>query len=263
MYTVVMAAHNEENYIGRALRSVLGQTLKPHKVVVVLDRCTDRTREIAEGFPVEIIEKREKRWVFSYAENLELARRLVDTPYLAIVDADVELEPHYFEVLVNEAERDPKVACVSGAVETAGKTLLSKLLRYWERTYKFSPGRRPRGCALLIRSKVLEEIKGFADVPAPDTYVQDMVLKLGYKLKIVEEVKAYHIRDVTLSRALRTQFNTGIGRYIMGKNLLRTLAHSVVRLRPLVTIGYLYAALSPQKRKLKEVYLSVLASNPD
>lgn len=262
MYTVVMAAHNEEKYIGRALRSVLGQTLKPLKIVVILDRCTDRTREIAEGFPVEIIEKREKKWLFSYAENLELARKFVDTPYFAIVDADVELEPRYFEVLVFEAERDPSIACVSGAVETAGATLLSKLLRFWERTYKLSPDRRPRGCALLIRSKVLEEIRGFADVPAPDTYVQDMALILGYKLKIVEEVKAYHIRDVTLNKALRTQFNTGISRYIMGKSFLRTLAHSFLRLRPLVAVGYLYAALSTPKRKLREAYLSIHASSP-
>jgi len=72
MYMVVMAVHSEGRYIGCALRSVLGQTLKPHKVVVVLDRCTDRTGEITEGLPVKIIKKREKKWIFSYAENLGL-----------------------------------------------------------------------------------------------------------------------------------------------------------------------------------------------
>lgn len=256
MYAVVMAAHNEEKYIGRALKSIFEQTLKPEKVIVVLDRCTDGTRRVAEGFPVQIIEKHEKRWVYSYAENLELARRLVDTPYVAIVDADVELEPRYFEVLVSEMERDERIACAGGIVETAGQTCLSKLLRLWERTYKFSVDRRPRGCALLISSKVLALIGGFADVPAPDTYVQDRALMLGYKLKIVETVKAFHVRDVTLRRALRTQFNAGIGRYIMGKRFLRTLGHSVFRFRPLVAVGYVYAALSPRHRKLRKAYLS-------
>lgn len=249
MYSVVMAAHNEEKYIGRALRSVFAQTVKPAKVVVVLDRCTDRTGEVVRGYPVEVIEKREAKWRFSYAENLELARRRVETPFLAIVDADVELDPDYFEVLLSEI--DEYTCCAGGRVETRSETLLGRLLRYWERTYRLSPDRRPRGCALLIRTKVLDEIGGFADVPAPDTYVQDAALRRGYRVKIVERVRAYHVRDVTLARALRTQFNTGVGRYIMGKSFLRTLGHSAVRLRPLVAVGYVYAALSSEKRRLR------------
>lgn len=249
MYTVVMAAHNEEKYIERALRSVFAQTLKPEKVIVVLDRCTDLTGEIARKFEVEIIDKRVSMWRFSYAENLEIARKHVSTPFLAIVDADVELEPNYFEVLLSEM--DDRTCCIGGRIETRSNTILGMLLRYWERTYRFSPDRRPRGCALLIRAGVLEEIGGFADVPAPDTYVQDAAIKRGYLVKVTERVRAYHIRDITLLRALKTQFNAGIGRYVMGKGFLRTLGHSAVRLRPLVVVGYVYAALSSEKRKIR------------
>ena len=244
-----MAAHNEEKYIGRALKSVFEQTVKPSRVIVVLDRCTDRTGDFARRFPVEIIEKKEKKWIFSYAENLEIARRLVETPFLAIVDADVELEPKYFEVLLSEAEED--VCCLGGRVVTKSRTLLGRLLNLWERTYAFSPNRRPRGCALLIRTAVLERIGGFADVPAPDTYVQDAAMRHGYRVKIVENVRAYHVRDITLARALKTQFYTGVGRFLMGKSFIMTLGHSVVRLRPLVVVGYVYAALSEEKRKIR------------
>jgi glycosyltransferase involved in cell wall biosynthesis len=249
-----MAAHNEERYIGRALESVFSQSVKPSKVIVVLDRCSDRTGEIARRFPVEIVEKTEKKWLFSYAENLEMAWRRTDTPFVAIVDADVVLEPNYFEFLLSKITEE--VCCVGGKIETVSGTLLGRLLRLWERTYRVSPNRRPRGCALLVRREVLEKIGGFADVPAPDTYVQDQAIRLGYKVLVVEEVKAYHIRDVTLSRAFRTQFNTGIGRYVMGKSLLMTLGHSVVRLRPLVAVGYVYAALSREKRALRKKILS-------
>ena len=249
MYTVIMAAHNEERYIGTALRSVFSQTLKPDKVIVVLDRCSDKSEDVAKGFPVEIIKKEEKKWVFSYAENLELARRLVKTPFLAIVDADVELEPDYFERLL--LEMDDKTCCAGGGVVTRCKTFLCRLLRYWEKTYRFSTDRRPRGCALLVRTSFLEEIGGFADVPAPDTYIQDMGRVRGYSIKIVEGAKAYHIRDITIGRALRTQFNTGIGRYVMGKSFLRTLGHSIVRLRPFVLIGYLYATSKREYQTLR------------
>lgn len=258
MYSVIMAAHNEEKYIGRALASVFAQTVKPAKVIVVLDRCTDRTGEIARRFPVEVIEKKEKRRYFSYAENLDIAWRLTETPFVAIVDADVELEPDYFEALLSEMSED--VGCIGGRVETKSKTLLGRLLRYWERTYRVSPNRRPRGCALLIRREVLEKAGGFADVPAPDTFIQDQSVKLGYRVKVVERAKAYHVRDVTLSRALKTQFHTGVSRYLMGKSFLVTLGHSIVRLRPLVAVGYVYALLSREKRGLRRALLSARSS---
>ena len=249
-YTVIMAAHNEEKYIERALRSVFSQTLKPSEVIVVLDRCTDRTGEIARRYPVTVVEKGEKRWLFSYSENLEIARRMVKTPFFAIVDADVELEPSYFEVLLLRVSG--RTGCISGKVVTRSNTFLGRLLSLWEKTYRIALERRPRGCALLVRSELVERVGGIRDVPAPDTYIQDQVKKLGYEVEVVESVKAYHVRDVTLGRALKTQFNAGIARYLMGKSLLRTLGHSLVRLRPLVIVGYLYAMLSSEKRELKE-----------
>jgi len=258
LYSVIMAAHNEEKYIGRALESVFAQTVKPSKVVVVLDRCTDRTGDVARRFPVEIIEKKEKKRLFSYAENLDIAWRFTETPFVAIVDADVELEPNYFEILLSEMGKN--MGCAGGRVETKSKTLLGRLLRCWERTYSVSPNRRPRGCALLIRREVLEKMGGFADVPAPDTFIQDQAIKLGYRVKVVESAKAYHIRDVTLFRALKTQFNAGVSRYVMGKSFLVTLGHSIVRLRPLVAVGYIYAAFSREKRDLRRAFRSASRS---
>jgi glycosyltransferase involved in cell wall biosynthesis len=245
-----MAAHNEEKYIERALKSVFSQTLQPLEVIVVLDRCTDNTGNIARSFPVTIIEKKEKKWSFSYSENLELARKMVKTPFFAIVDADVELEPMYFEVLFSKISE--KTGCMGGKVITKSNTFFGKFISLWEKTYKLSLEKRPRGCALLVRGDLIEKIGGIKDVPAPDTYIQDQVKKLGYKVEVIESVKAYHARDTTLKRALKTQFNTGIARYIMDKGFLRTLGHSIVRLRPLVFLGYLYAMLSKEKRKLKE-----------
>lgn len=241
-----MCAHNEEKYIKKALESVFLQTVKPEKVIVVLDRCTDRTGEIAKEFPVEIIEKKEKKWENSYAENLELARLSLTSEFHAIVDADVVLEPNYFEALLSEA--GDKDACIGGKIVTRSKTFLGRLLSLWENTYRVSPSRRPRGCALLIRRSILDTVGGFADVPAPDTYIQDAVLKLGYGIKITPEAKAYHIRDMTLRKAVRAQFSAGVARYVQRKGLVRTFLHSIVRLRPFVFIGYLYGVFIRRRR---------------
>lgn len=246
-YSVVICAHNEEKYIKQALESVFLQTVRPKRVIVVLDRCTDKTGEIAKEFPVELIDKKEKRWESSYAENLELARQSIDSEFYAIVDADVKLEPNYFEVLLSEI--GDKDACIGGKVITRSETFLGRLLSLWEKTYRLSTSRRPRGCALLIRKNALDMIGGFSDVPAPDTYIQDEVLKLGYRIKITSRAKAYHIREITFKKAARAQFSAGIARYVQRKGLFRTFLHSLVRLRPFVIIGYFYGFLTYKNRR--------------
>lgn len=248
-YSVVMCAHNEEKYIKKALESVFLQTVKPEKVIIILDRCTDRTGQIAREYRVEIIEKKEKKWGNSYAENLELARPGIESEFYAIVDADVVLEPDYFKVLLSEIS--DKEACIGGKIVTRSKTLLGRFASLWEKTYRVSPSRRPRGCALLIKKNVLDSIGGFADVPAPDTYIQDEALKLGYEVGIASNAKAYHIRDVTLRRSVKGQFLTGMARYLQGKGAVRTFLHSLVRLRPFVFVGYLYGFLTHRKKRSK------------
>lgn len=237
-YTVVMCAHNEERYIKAALLSVLNQSLKPIEIIVVLDRCTDRTGEIASSFPVKIINKDYSRWNFPYSENLELARKYIDTAYYAIVDADIVLEKDYFKRLIEEF--NDKLCCISGEIITYCNNPLCKLIRGFESTYKISINRRPRGGSLLIDNNFLREIGGFKDVPAPDTYVQDMGIKHGYKFKLVRGVKALHIREIDFRKIVNGQICAGIARYIQGKRLSNVIMHSFFRFRPLMLIGYYY-----------------------
>lgn len=47
--SVLLPAHNEERRIKRAVRSVLEGEFQDVEVIVVLDRCTDRTREVVDA----------------------------------------------------------------------------------------------------------------------------------------------------------------------------------------------------------------------
>ena len=51
--SVVIPAHNEEKYIGRCLASINSQLISEDvqvEVVVVLNRCTDRTEDVAKSY---------------------------------------------------------------------------------------------------------------------------------------------------------------------------------------------------------------------
>ena len=57
--SVVVIAHNEELWIDKCLASLQNQDMRPDETVVVLHRCTDRTKDIVQTFPVRIIERDE------------------------------------------------------------------------------------------------------------------------------------------------------------------------------------------------------------
>lgn len=241
-YTVVICAHNEEKYIKNAILSCLRQTYPPKEIIVINDRSIDKTFEIASKFSVKIINKIEQRWFFSYTENLEIARKIIKTRYMAIVDADTILEKNYFEELLKNLTED--TGCLGGELITICHSFLCKFIYAWEKTYKYSLDRRPRGCCLLVNKEALDKVGGFRDVPAPDTYIQDKLREKGYKFKIVNTTRAYHVREINLTKIIRGQFYSGIVRYIQKKTLVKTLAHAIFRLRPLVIAGFLYASIT-------------------
>ena len=53
--SVLIIAHNEERYIEECIKSVLNQTLKPDEIVLLAHNCTDKTKEIAERFPITVV----------------------------------------------------------------------------------------------------------------------------------------------------------------------------------------------------------------
>ena len=63
-FSVIIPAHNEEKYIGKCLRSILGAAkyVKPHNVemIVVANRCTDKTSDIAKHFGARVIKNEDK-----------------------------------------------------------------------------------------------------------------------------------------------------------------------------------------------------------
>ena len=52
-YVVITPAHNEDAFIEKTITSVIAQTVRPLKWVIVNDASTDRTREIVERYTME------------------------------------------------------------------------------------------------------------------------------------------------------------------------------------------------------------------
>ncbi|MEM2885479.1 MAG: glycosyltransferase family 2 protein [Thermoproteota archaeon] len=230
-----MAAHNEEKYIPRCLEAIeLATEDVEHETIVICDRCTDRTKEEAERFPVRIVVKDRAGWKNSYAENLEIGLGYAGGEFVAVVDADIRVEPEYFRKVLG-AFGEGVVSVSAGAVTEPSKPF-NRLYSIWEKTYDLlGAGREPRGGNRVYRGEELRRVR-FSDAIAPDT---DVDMRVRGKRVYLRDAVSYHMRELTLGKCFRGQVNSGRARRQLRMPFWRTLLHSVVRLRPFVILGYL------------------------
>lgn len=248
--TVVVCAHNEEAYIREALEGILKQSAPPSLIILVADRCTDRTVQISRALlPRDsiLIEKGQTLWKNSYAENLEIGRRNAIGELLAIIDADILVPSRFLERLSVFADG---WASVSALVRTDPRGgWLNRLVSFWERSYALTPlGREARGGARIVSLKALGEIGGFQDVMAPDTDLDIRLRHNGLRVRIDTGLVVLHLRRMSLARSIPYQIRAGKARRELGVSILRTLAHSIVRLRPFVLYGYVREGLKDRAR---------------
>jgi glycosyltransferase involved in cell wall biosynthesis len=240
--TVVVCAHNEQNYIKGCLRSILSQSSKPDFIIVVADRCTDQTvnvaRQVLASTPSLIIEKQTASWKNSISENLQLGLSRAEGEAFVVVDADIILSKEFLETLVPQLE---EYAVVSALVRTDPLMgTLNRLVALWELTYTLTPlGDQPRGGARAISIGALKTVGGFRDVYAWESDLDNRLRHAGFRVKLDRRVSVLHRRKMTLNKSISYQMRAGRARRELGVSSLRTLLHSIVRLRPFVMIGYL------------------------
>lgn len=244
--TVLVCAHNEESYIQKSLEGVLRQSIPPARIILVADRCSDRTVALSKTILPRnsiVIEKRKSIWTNSYAENLEIGRKNAIGDVLAIVDADILVPPLFLE---KSSASCAEWASVSALVRTdPSRGWMNQLVSFWERSYLFTPlGREARGGARSISMKALAEVGGFRDVIAPDTDLDIRFKKHGERTKMDTSLVALHLRKMSLVRSVLYQIKAGEARRQLGVSPIRTLLHSIVRLRPFVLYGYVKTDVS-------------------
>jgi cellulose synthase/poly-beta-1,6-N-acetylglucosamine synthase-like glycosyltransferase len=98
-FLVLVPAHNEEQVIARCLQAIEDDRRQRDSVLVVADRCSDRTAEIARAFGASVLERRpdeEPGRAAARQAGLEAARAL-EWDAVVMLDADSVIEPGFFD----------------------------------------------------------------------------------------------------------------------------------------------------------------------
>ncbi len=251
LISVICCAHNEEEYVDKSIPSILsGLKGFSSEVLFVADRCTDNTVDIVKRYNVNLTEKKYKKWENSYAESLQTGYLKANGIYVSIIDADIAVPINFFRDLLPMITRD--IASVAADVVTYPDTFWNRVFHAWEKTYKIAPlGKKPRGAARIMLKKALDKIGGIQDVPTPDTNIDIRLAKVGYKSVAVSKLKTFHLRHLSLKKAINGQLTSGRARYALGISLKRTVGHSILRARPLILQGWMMERIKrKQKKKL-------------
>ena len=102
--SIVIPAHNEEDYLGRCLESINEQTIPTGakiETIVVLNRCTDGTREIAVAHGAMVLVNDAKN--ISSIRNTGVASATGD--WIVTIDADSWMSPGVMTEIFLRAEK--------------------------------------------------------------------------------------------------------------------------------------------------------------
>ena len=121
-YSAVIIARNEEKFIKTTIESLLQQSIKPYKIVVVDDGSTDTTPDILSAMPVTVTKIQDHKTEGSaYFNRLADIRNagyayVRDDPvdWIYSGDADMILPPKYCETIMKHAEDNG--ACVGAGI---------------------------------------------------------------------------------------------------------------------------------------------------
>jgi glycosyltransferase involved in cell wall biosynthesis len=248
-YVLVCAARNEAELIQRTIASVVAQTVRPLKLIVVSDGSTDGTDDIvalrcAVHPWIELVrlpEHAERDYGGkALAINAGLDR-VKDLPYEAIacVDADVSFKPDYFSFLLEKLSSDPALGVVGTPfVDGSGKTY----------DYRFASIEHVSGCCQMFRRACFESIGGYLPVKTGgiDSIAVITARMRGWKTRTFLEQTYLHHRAMSTAECgpIKAKAKLGAKDFTIGNHPLWELFRCVYQMsrKPLLFGGLALAA---------------------
>lgn len=242
---IIIPAHNEEKFISLTLQSLLDQTSRPQKIVVVNDNSTDATEAIVKEF---IKKDSSISLVNTISNSIHLPGSKViqafhkgfetlDANYDIIVklDADLILPINYFETIITHFKKDQKVGMVGGFayIEKNGHWVLENL----------TDKEHIRGAFKAYRAACFLQIGNLKPAMGWDT-VDELLCKFyGWKVVTDESLKVKHLKPTGANYNKTARYKQGEAFYTLGYGFIITIIASaklaLMKKKPLLFFDYL------------------------
>ncbi|HEV3483141.1 MAG TPA: glycosyltransferase family 2 protein [Candidatus Acidoferrales bacterium] len=271
VYVLMTAAHNEEAFIEKTIRSVLSQTVLPKRWVIVSDNSTDRTDEIVENFAkqhefIHFLKLTRPAGRNFGLKGMALQRGIkllggLSFEFIGNLDADVAIGPLYFEALMNHFDRDSKLGMAAGFIHEEEKGEF--------RSRAANRADSVPHAAQLVRRECYEVIGGYSTFKhgGEDWYAQQCAKMNGWRVEAIPALTVLHQRHTgAANRPLRHQFRLGRVDYSFGSDPVFEFLKCAMRLseRPWLVgaatrfLGYAWSGISREKRPVPQEFIDFL-----
>jgi len=246
--TIIIPTRNEEKNIFESVNSILKQSKKPSKIIIVLDRCTDNTEKIVNDLIknnqeiVKIVKNSTKykktfmkAFLIAESINLGLEKANPMTEFIMIANADSVYSENY----INESLKILKEDKNCGMVGYAHYSNIS-------------------GSGYVIRNEILKKIGNqIVECAAEDTYLQFLILDLGYSIRKIKDSSMILLRDRgegSFAERIKYAFSKGYASYTLGNSLGFVIARSFFWIVKgkfssiAIIFGFLYAFIKKIKK---------------
>lgn len=247
-YVLITPARNEARFIEMTIKCVVAQTVRPLTWVIVSDGSTDGTDEIVGRYAAEygwiellrMPERLERHFAGKvHAFNAGYARvRQLKYAVVGNLDADVEFDEEYFELLLEKFARCPRLGVAGTAFREQGR----------EYDYRFTSIEHVSGQIQLFRRECFEEIGGYAPrrLGGIDLVAVITARMKGWQTRTFPEKTYTHHRPMNTATqsALIVPFRGGWGDYILGSHPAWELCRCIYQMtrRPFLLAGSLRLA---------------------
>lgn len=236
-YALVTPARNEAEYLPKVIESVLLQTVKPAKWIIVSDGSTDGTDDIAEAAAkshayIFFVSTKggAKRSFGSKTKAFQAGYDVLgdeEYDYIGNLDADITFEPGYYARMLAEMENNPRLGIASGVC--------------WEKIYgRFQMITKSFNHAVggvqFFRRNCFEDIGGYQPVSVGgiDSLAERTARMKGWETTAFPDLPLYHhkpVDSVNGRGAVRICYRAGLTEYHIGTHPLFAIAKALRRWR--------------------------------
>lgn len=262
-YVLIGPCRNESKFMERTLDSVIAQTIRPAKFIIVDDGSDDETPAIADRYAaeydfIEVIHRADRGFrkvgggvIEAFDVGLD-ASGWKDYAYVCKIDLDLDLPEGYFERLMEIMEERPRLGSCSGKAYFKAPN--------GEMVSEACGDEMSVGMTKFYRQECFEEIGGFVQQVMWDAIDCHTARMHGWQCESFDEpaLRFEHLRPMGSSQKgiFTGRARHGFGQYFMGSSFPYFAATAAFRMtrRPYVVggismlYGYLKAAFDGEKR---------------
>lgn len=264
-YVLITPARNEEAFIEKTIESVIRQTVRPAKWVIVNDGSTDATGTIAGRYAashgwIEVVNlpaHRDRSFagkVYAFNAGYERVKQL-EYEVVGNLDSDISFDADHFEFLMSKFAENPGLGVAGTVFRSEG---------YSSATQSFEGQNHVAGGCQLFRRRCFVDIGGYVAIKggAVDWAAVTTARMRGWKTRSYREKSFFHFRPLgTAERGmLASTFYYGEKDYWTGSHPVWELFRVIYRLsnRPYLLdgialgSGYMWAMVRRVKRPVSK-----------